>query len=77
MSDLEKLILFLDVGRRSTFISGTHLHNEILIHMQRLHTFIFDIRSITTNVDAQHLLTIDDIQRTFFDHGHYPVGGFG
>jgi hypothetical protein len=41
MSHLEELTLHLYIVGESTFISGTHLDNEILIHMPRLHTFTF------------------------------------
>ncbi|CAF3904595.1 unnamed protein product [Rotaria sordida] len=41
MSYLEELTLYLHILGGSTFISGTHLDNEILSHMPRLHTFSF------------------------------------
>ncbi|CAF4549255.1 unnamed protein product, partial [Rotaria sp. Silwood1] len=65
MSHLEELTLFLHILGGSTFISGTHLANEILIHMRQLHTFIFYIDSLNGIVDPAVRISADDIERTF------------
>ncbi|CAF3386043.1 unnamed protein product, partial [Rotaria sp. Silwood2] len=40
-SQLEKLTLYLRIRERSTFIDGSHLHNDILIHLSQLQSFTF------------------------------------
>ena len=65
MSHLEKLTLYLRVENRDRFIDGTHLQDEILVHMPQLNSFIF---YISTNVNTVGLInhpTGEDIQRTF------------
>lgn len=71
MTQLETLTLSLNVHKRTTFIDGTHLNNEILSQMPHLHTFIFDIVTHIeiTNGEQQ---SIDDIQRTFVQ----DIGGY-
>ncbi len=65
MTHLEKLTLYLRIRHRSAHVDGKHLQNEILVHMPRLHTFVFYI-STENNIDASvHRLSVDDIQRTF------------
>ncbi len=66
MSLLEELSLKLYILDESTFISGTHLDNEILIHMPRLHTFTFYFASendIDDDIDIR--IFNSDIQRNF------------
>jgi hypothetical protein len=65
MSHLEKLTLHLRMRDRSTLIDGTHLHNEILVHMPQLHTFIFHISTMYNINESVHSLSNDDIQQTF------------
>ncbi|CAF1098152.1 unnamed protein product [Rotaria sordida] len=65
MSHLEELTLYILIFRGSTCISGTHLDNEILIHMPRLHTFTFYIVSQNVDADPTVHVSVDDIQRTF------------
>ncbi|CAF1592072.1 unnamed protein product [Rotaria magnacalcarata] len=58
MSHLKGLILYLSIENRVVFVDGTHLYNEILIHMPQLRTEI--------NIDnSVHRLSINDIQQTF------------
>lgn len=64
MTQLEKLTLSLNVCYRSTFIEGTHLNDEVLSQMSRLHTFIFDIVTYCVNNNADQK-SPDDIRRTF------------
>jgi hypothetical protein len=65
MTHLEKLTLYLRILDRSAFVNGTHLHNEILVHMPQLHTFNFYIS--TENIISVSLprKSNDDIQQTF------------
>ncbi|CAF2065713.1 unnamed protein product [Rotaria magnacalcarata] len=65
MSHLEELALFLNISGGSTFISGTHLDNEILIHMRQLHTFTFYIEAVHGIADPGVRISADDIKRTF------------
>jgi hypothetical protein len=46
---------------RSTFITDTHLDDEILIHMPRIHTLISHIGSENVIVDPAIRLSTDDI----------------
>ena len=73
MSHLEELSLFLHLLNISTFISGTHLDNEILIHMPRLHTFTFYIGS-KNDVDPAVHVCGDDIEQTFTNIKYGQVG---
>ncbi|CAF1486555.1 unnamed protein product, partial [Rotaria sordida] len=65
MSNLEELTLHITIESRTAFIDGTHIYNEILVHMPRLRTFYFCI-STDTHMDRliRHL-SRDDIQGTF------------
>ncbi|CAF0820594.1 unnamed protein product [Rotaria sordida] len=66
MSHLEELTLYLYILGESTFISSTHLDNEILIHMPRLHTFTFYFAS-ENDIDDDTDIRIfnSNIQRSF------------
>ncbi len=64
MSHLEELTLNLSIENRSTFVDGAHLHNEILIHMPQLHTFIFHICTQVDIADSVDRLSYDDIQQS-------------
>ncbi|CAF0849799.1 unnamed protein product [Rotaria sordida] len=74
MTHLEKLTLYLRVLNRSSFINGTHLHNEILVHMPQLHTFIFYISTENDINESVHRISNDDIQQTF-THTRYARTG--
>ncbi|CAF2666240.1 unnamed protein product [Rotaria sp. Silwood2] len=65
MTHLEKLTLYVRTRSRSAFVDGTHLQNEILLHMPQLHSFIFYISSENLTFDLVHRKSYDDIQQTF------------
>ncbi|CAF3072325.1 unnamed protein product [Rotaria sp. Silwood2] len=73
MIHLEELTLYLHIFGGSKFIAGTHLNNEILIHMPQLHTFIFYIASDNPIADPTIRVSNDDIQRTFTNIEHRQV----
>ncbi len=65
MSNIEALNLHLTIDKQTTFIDGKHIHNEIIVHMPRLHTFNFYLCSfIRLNHLVDHL-SKDDILQTF------------
>ncbi|CAF1523519.1 unnamed protein product [Rotaria sp. Silwood1] len=71
MSNLEELTLYIIVHDRTTFINGTHIYNEILVHMPRLHIFNFYI-SIHIEIDSLvRRLSKDDIQWIFSNNIKY------
>ncbi|CAF3021557.1 unnamed protein product [Rotaria sp. Silwood2] len=73
MTHLEKLTLYLRLKHRSTFVDGTHLHNEILMHKPRLDTFFFYI-STEIDIDALvHRLSDNDIQQTFINIDYHET----
>ncbi|CAM4808853.1 unnamed protein product [Rotaria magnacalcarata] len=74
MSYLEELALYLHILAGSTFISGTHLDNEILSHMPRLHTFSFYFASENAIVDSTIRISNSDIERTFANTEHRQIG---
>ncbi|CAF5021397.1 unnamed protein product, partial [Rotaria magnacalcarata] len=74
MSYLEELTLHLHILSGSTFICGTHLDNEILGHMPRLHTFSFYFASENTIVDPTIRISNSDIERTFANIEHRQIG---
>src|SRR5437762_3260524 len=66
MRHLEKLTLYLRIRKRNLYVvDGTHLYNEILVHMPQLHTFIFYISTIDFINPLVPRKSIDDIQQTF------------
>ena len=74
MSNVEELTLDITNQDRNTFLDGTHLNNQILVHMGRLLKFTFHI---TTKIELHHLvnyLSSDDIQRTFNNIRNQQVG---
>jgi hypothetical protein len=73
MSYLEELSLYIHILNGSTFISGTHLDNEILIHMPQLHTFAFYFASENYTVDPSIRISNSDIERTFTNIEHRQV----
>ncbi|CAM2701658.1 unnamed protein product [Rotaria socialis] len=70
MSNLEELNLYIHILRGHTFVSGVDLHNEILIHMSRLHTFTFYLASETIITDPTIRISESNIQKTF-ENGKY------
>jgi hypothetical protein len=73
MSCLEELALYVRILDGSTFISGTHLDNEIHIHMPQLHTFSFYFTSEHSITDPAIRLSSSDIERTFTHMEHRQV----
>ncbi|CAF4986443.1 unnamed protein product, partial [Rotaria sp. Silwood1] len=73
MSHLQKLTLYLRIRNRNAFVDGTHLHNEILVHMPHLHTFIFYISTDNDINGFVHYVSANDIQRTFKTIGYKPT----
>ncbi len=70
MCNIKELTLYLGIEGRSRFVDGTQLHNEILIHMPRLRTFNFYIRT-TAQIDHYiPYLSNEDIQKTFTNVGY-------
>ena len=45
MSNLEQLTLNIHIQNRTTFVDGTQINNQILIHTQHLHKFDFHIHT--------------------------------
>ncbi|CAF1172263.1 unnamed protein product [Rotaria sordida] len=70
---LEKLTLYIRLVDRSTFVDGTHLHNEILMHMSQLHRFNFYISTQIPIDDSVHHLSDDNMQQTFNNIGYYQT----
>ncbi len=64
MSNLEELTLYITIKNRTGFIDGTHIYNEILVHMPRIHIFNFCISTDTILDHLVHHLSKDDIQQT-------------
>jgi hypothetical protein len=63
MPHLEELTLYIHIRNGSIFITGSHLDNEILIHMPQLRTFTFHIASETVINDSSIRVSTDDIHR--------------
>ncbi|CAF2819780.1 unnamed protein product [Rotaria sp. Silwood2] len=56
MPNLEELTLYITIKNRTTFIDGSDIYNEILVHMPRLHVFNFCICTNTKmNLLVHHL----------------------
>jgi hypothetical protein len=73
MTNLDKLTLYLRLNHRHTFIDGTHLHQQILMYMQQLHTFIFYISTQIEIDDSIYRLSDNDIQQTFANIGYHQM----
>ncbi|CAF1407561.1 unnamed protein product, partial [Rotaria sordida] len=71
MSNLEELTLYIIVHNRTIFIDGTHIYNEILIHMPRLHIFNFYISTRARMDSLVRHLSKDEIQRTLNNNIKY------
>jgi hypothetical protein len=78
MINLEKLVLFLLVGRvDSTYIDGIQLYDQILISMPRLNKFTFYINTVVVNKNIRiKLSSNEDIQRSFIGRGYSQVGSY-
>ncbi|CAF3387836.1 unnamed protein product [Rotaria sp. Silwood2] len=74
MSNLEELALSIINENRTTFVDGTQINNEILVHMPRLYKFDFNINTRTALHHLVHYLSSDDIQQSFINIGYQHVG---
>jgi len=63
MSFLEKLTLYLRIKNRGTFVDSTHLENEILGYMPRLHSFTFYICTYEDTVASFRYVPSQDIRK--------------
>ena len=70
MCNLEELRLHISIENRAKFIDGTQLHNEILIHMPRLQTFIFYICTRIFSSESIPNLSNDELRQTFINIGY-------
>ncbi|CAF5014618.1 unnamed protein product, partial [Rotaria sp. Silwood1] len=70
MSNLEELALSIINQNRTTFVDGTQINNEILVHMPRLYKFDFNINTGTALHHLVHYLSSDDIQQSFINIGY-------
>ncbi|CAF4384302.1 unnamed protein product [Rotaria sp. Silwood2] len=78
MINLEELILSLSIIRIDlTYIDGTHLYEEIRIHMPRLNKLIFSINTaiVKKNINI-YFPSNDDIQRSFLERRYQQVGSY-
>ncbi|CAF4622079.1 unnamed protein product [Rotaria socialis] len=76
MSNLDELTLFLVVLKYdSTFIDGTQLYDQILVHMPLQNKFTFSINTWVCNkfVDITPPSN-DDIRRSFIERKYRQVG---
>ncbi|CAF5038663.1 unnamed protein product, partial [Rotaria sp. Silwood1] len=73
MTYLEKLTLYIRIHSRATFVDGTNLHKDVLIHMPRLHTFSFYFNTENLFDDSVHHLSDKDIQQTFTNIGYHQI----
>ncbi|CAF2780685.1 unnamed protein product, partial [Rotaria sp. Silwood2] len=70
MTYLEKLTLYLCIKIRDRFIDRSHLENEILLYMPRLHSFTFYISTYDRAADLFRYVPRQDIQRIDTNIGH-------
>jgi hypothetical protein len=70
MSQLKKLTLYLRIRERSIFIDGSHLHNDILIHLSRLQSFTFYVSTANRTKNIIRRLSNDDVQQSFTYKGY-------
>jgi hypothetical protein len=73
MSNLEELTLKISNEDRTSVVDGIVIHNQILVHLARLHKFNFHIRTSTYLNYVEHRLSNDDIQQTFMNIGYQHV----
>ncbi|CAF2592417.1 unnamed protein product [Rotaria sp. Silwood2] len=65
MTNLKKLALYITIDRHRTFIDGNDLKKNIINRLPRLNKFVFNIQSIISLQDEIHLLSNEEIKRTF------------
>ena len=73
MNKLEQLTLNVSVGTGERLINGNDIHQDILIYMPQLQTFIFYIRSTCDVRNLGENFTNKDIERTFINIGYEQV----
>ncbi|CAF1507625.1 unnamed protein product [Adineta steineri] len=73
MSNLEELTLIIYNENRTRLVDGTYIHNQILLHLQRLYKFNFYIRTCTDLNNVTYSLSSDNIQQTFTNIGYRHV----
>ncbi|CAM4821662.1 unnamed protein product [Rotaria magnacalcarata] len=64
MSYLEELTVYLSIENRDTFVDGTHLYKENLIHMPQLHSFVFYIRTDIDTTDSMRKLSNTQVNQS-------------
>ncbi|CAF3822771.1 unnamed protein product [Rotaria sordida] len=70
MTYLEKLTLYLSIENRGRFIDNSHIQNEILLYMPRLHSFTFYISTYDDTDDLFRYVPNQDIQRIVTNNGY-------
>ncbi|CAF4279838.1 unnamed protein product, partial [Rotaria sordida] len=70
MTYLEKLTLYLSIENRGRFIDNSHIQNEILLYMPRLHSLTFYISTYDDTDDLFRYVPNQDIQRIATNNGH-------
>ncbi|CAF2047650.1 unnamed protein product [Rotaria magnacalcarata] len=73
MSNLEELSLNIINDKRTSFVDGTQINENILVHMPRLNKFTFYISTETKLNHIVHHLSNHDIQRTFTNIGYQQI----
>jgi len=78
MLNLEELTLFLGVVRNKlSYIDGTRLYNDFLVHMPRLNKFTFSINTLVHANDITiNLPSNDDIQNSFIKIGYQHIDSY-
>ena len=71
MLNMENLTLSFRVRRRTSFIDGIYLTNEVFSYMLHLRTFMCDIVSDETIINQNIKPSPDDIRHTFIQNGHH------
>ena len=74
MSNLEELTLDIYNENRTTFVDGTQIKNEILVHMSRLHKFHFYIHIGTIEHHPVCSISSEEVKQTFTNIGYDHVG---
>ncbi|CAF3428643.1 unnamed protein product [Rotaria socialis] len=67
MSNLEKRHFYLNVTDRNTFIDGDDLKANIIHHLSRVNSFVFNIKSCNSRYNEIDLSRNEDIQQSFQD----------
>ena len=74
MSNLEELTLNIWINRRTSFIVGPQIKNDLLVHLPRLSKLMFHIQNEVVKEHLPlHSLSEEDIQRSFAGVTNQPV----